>query len=453
MKHAFFASLLLAPFITHASLTGYKGDILHFTGDPQEKIQSRHYIHNGLLLVKDGYIVDVGSSTAMQAKYHPDQIIDYSGKIISPGFVDTHVHFPQIEMTASYGKQLLDWLDDYVFPTEIKFSAPEHATIYAGKFIDELINNGTTTALVFATSNPVSVDALFSKALGKNMRLISGKVLMDRNAPAPLLDTPETAYQQSKMLIEKWKNKGRLGYAVTPRFAPTSSEAELRVAGRLLREYPDVWLQTHLAENWQEVSWVKTLFPWSKSYLDVYRHYGLVTPKSVFAHSVHVSDADFQILATLHSSVAFCPLSNLFLGSGLFNLEQSQKNQVKTGLGTDVGGGTSLSMLKVMGGAYNVTQLRKAFTETPENIHPLDPMENWYMATLGGARALSLDHVIGSFTPGKEADFIVINPQSDNALKIRTENSKSVESKIFAIEMMGDDRTIEHTYIMGEKVK
>ncbi|SMG62017.1 amidohydrolase family protein [Cedecea sp. NFIX57] len=227
MKHAFFASLLLAPFIAHASLTGYKGDILHFTGDPQEKIQSRHYIHNGLLLVKDGYIVDVGSSTAMQEKYHPDQIIDYSGKIISPGFVDTHVHLPQIEMTASYGKQLLDWLGDYVFPTEIKFSAPEHATIYAGKFIDELINNGTTTALVFATSDPVSVDALFSKALGKNMRLISGKVLMDRNAPAPLLDTPKTAYQQSKMLIEKWKNKGRLGYAVTPRFAPTSSEAEL----------------------------------------------------------------------------------------------------------------------------------------------------------------------------------------------------------------------------------
>lgn len=452
MKHAFFASLLLAPF-AHASLTAYKGDILHFTGDPQERTQSVHYIHNGLLLIQDGHILDVGSATAMQAQYHPNQIIDYSGKIISPGFVDTHVHFPQIEMTASYGKQLLDWLEDYVFPTEIKFSTPEHATLYAGKFIDELINNGTTTALVFASSNPVSVDALFSKALGKNMCLISGKVLMDRNAPAPLLDTPETAYQQSKMLIEKWKNKGRLGYAITPRFAPTSSEAELRVAGRLLREYPDVWLQTHLAENRQEVSWVKTLFPWSKSYLDVYRHYGLVTPRSVFAHSVHVSDADFQVMATLHSSVAFCPLSNLFLGSGLFNLELSQKNQVKTGLGTDVGGGTSLSMLKVMGGAYNVTQLRKAFTETPEHIRSLDPMENWYMATLGGARALSLDHVIGNFTPGKEADFIVLNPQSDGALKIRTENSKSVESKIFAIEMMGDDRTVEHTYIMGEKVK
>jgi guanine deaminase len=453
MKLVFFASLLLAPVIVHATLTGYKGDIFHFTGDPQEGEQSGHYIHDGLLLVKDGHIVDVGSTSVMQAQYHPDQIIDYSGKIISPGFVDTHVHFPQIEMTASYGKQLLDWLNDYVFPTEIKFSSPDHATLYAGKFIDELLNNGTTTALVFATSNPVSVDALFSKALGKNIRLISGKVLMDRNAPTPLLDTPETAYQQSKMLIEKWKNKGRLGYAVTPRFAPTSSEAELRIAGRLLREYPDVWLQTHLAENKQEVSWVKTLFPWSKNYLDVYRHYGLVTPKSVFAHSVHISDVDFQVIATLHSSVAFCPLSNLFLGSGLFNLELSQIHQVKTGLGTDVGGGTSLSMLKVMGAAYNVTQLRKAFTETPEKIRPLDPMENWYMATLGGAKALSLDHVIGNFTPGKEADFIVLNPQSEGALKIRTENSKSVESKIFAIEMMGDDRTVEHTYIMGEKVK
>lgn len=453
MKYSTIAGLLLSPVIAHASLTGYKGDVLYFTGDPQQGKQYEHYIHDGELLVENGYVVDTGTESAMQIKYHPDKIVDYSGKLISPGFIDTHVHFPQIEITASYGKQLLDWLNIYVFPTEMKFNVPDHAALFADKFIDELIDNGTTTALVFATSNPVSVDALFSKALSRNMRLISGKVLMDRNAPAPLLDSPETAYLESSLLIEKWKNKGRLGYAVTPRFAPTSSEAELAVAGRLLRDYPDVWLQTHLAENRQEVSWVKTLFPWSKSYLDVYRHFGLVTPKSVFAHSVHVSDADFQMMAHSHSSVAFCPLSNLFLGSGLFNLELSQKNRVIVGLGTDVGGGTSLSMLKVMGGAYNVTQLRKAFSDTPENILPLEPMENWYLATLGGAKALSLDHVIGSFTPGKEADFIVLDPQSNNQLKIRTSNNDSAESIIFAIEMMGDERTVEHTYIMGEKAK
>ncbi|MGX5056915.1 guanine deaminase [Enterobacter asburiae] len=453
MKLGFFLGLLLSPLIAHAELTGYKGDILYFTGDPQQESHAEHYIHNGLLLVKDGYVIDTGTESEMLKKHKPAQIVDYSGKILSPGFIDTHVHYSQVEMTASYGKQLLDWLNNYVFPTEMKFSDPVHATLMADKFISDLLNNGTTTALIFATSNPVSVDALFNKAYDKNMRVISGKVLMDRNAPSPLLDTPETAYQQSKRLIEKWRNKGRLGYAVTPRFAPTSSDAELQVAGKLLREYPDVWMQTHLAENKQEVSWVKSLFPWSQSYLDVYRHYGLITRKSIFAHSVHLSDADFQMMAKGHGNVAFCPLSNLFLGSGLFNLGLSQANHVPTGLGTDVGGGTSLSMLKVMGAAYNVTQLRKAFSDAPENIQPLAPMENWYMATLGGARALSLDHVIGSFTPGKEADFIILNPQSESALKIRTDSSDSVESKIFAIEMMGDDRTVEHTYVMGKKVK
>jgi len=453
MKLRFFFGLLLFPLIAYAGLTGYKGDILYFTGDPQQEAHAMHYIHNGVLLVQDGYIVDTGTESTMLKKHDPDQIIDYSGKVISPGFIDTHVHYSQIEMTASYGKQLLDWLNNYVFPTEIKFSDPEHAALMADNFLNELLNNGTTTALIFATSNPVSVDALFSKAIDKNMRIISGKVLMDRNAPPPLLDTPETAYQQSKILIEKWRNKGRLGYAVTPRFAPTSSEAELQVVGRLLREYPDVWMQTHLAENKQEVSWVKSLFPWSQSYLDIYRHYGLITRKSVFAHSVHLSDADFQMMAKTHGNVAFCPLSNLFLGSGLFNLELSNKNHVLTGLGTDIGGGTSFSMLKVMGAAYNVTQLRKAFSDTPENIQPLHPMENWYMATLGGAKVLSLEHVIGSFTPGMEADFIVLNLQSEGALKIRINNSDSIESKIFAIEMMGDDRIVEHTYIMGKQFK
>lgn len=453
MKPGLLYGLLFSSFFVHAELIGYKGDVLYFTADPYQNDNAVHYFHNGILLVKDGYIVEAGPESHVLEKHHPDQVVNYSGKIISPGFIDTHVHFSQIEMTASHGKQLLGWLNNYVFPTEIKFNDPKYATLMADQFISGLLNNGTTTALIFPTSNPISVDALFNKALSKNMRIISGKVLMDRNAPPALLDTPETAYQQSKILIEKWKNKGRLGYAVTPRFAPTSSDAELQMAGKLLREYPNIWMQTHLAENKQEISWVQTLFPWSQSYLDVYRHYGLITSKSVFAHSVHLSDADFRMMAQGHGNVAFCPLSNLFLGSGLFNLGLSQKNNVLTGLGTDVGGGTSLSMLKVMGAAYNVTQLRKAFSDAPENIPSLSPMENWYMATLGGAKALSLDSVIGSFMPGKEADFIILDPQSEGVLKIRTDRSESIESKIFALEIMGDDRTVKHTYIMGKKVK
>lgn len=453
MKRILMLGLLMLSSAGQARLIEYEGSLLYFTGDPHQDEHAAHYIVDGGLLVKGGYIVNAGHAASLKARYHPEQIVDYRGKIISPGFVDTHVHYSQIEMTASYGKQLLGWLNDYVFPTEMKFSDPAHASRIAKIFLHELLNNGTTTAMVFATSNPVSVDALFQEALVRNMRIISGKVLMDRNAPQPLLDTPETAYQHSKALIEKWSNKGRLGYAVTPRFAPTSSDEELRVAGRLLREYPGVWMQTHLAENQQEMAWVKLLFPRHLSYLDVYRDYGLITPKSMFAHAVHLTSEDFGELVKGQGNVAFCPLSNLFLGSGLFNLQLSREHQVPVGLGTDVGGGTSLSMLKVMGGAYNVTQLRKAFSHKPESVPPLDPLENWYMATLGGAKALSLEHVIGSFLPGREADFIVLDPHSNPLLQIHTGEARTLTSTLFALEMMGDEHSVMHTYLMGEKVK
>jgi guanine deaminase len=445
--------LLVLSSAVQARVVEYEGDILYFTGDPHQDEHAVQYIPDGGLLVEDGYVINTGKAIALKDRYHPDRIIDYRGKIISPGFVDTHVHYSQVEMTASYGKQLLGWLNDYVFPAEMKFSDPAHASRMAKIFLHELLNNGTTTAMVFATSNPISVDALFQEALVRNMRIISGKVLMDRNAPQPLLDTPETAYQHSKALIEKWGNKGRLGYAVTPRFAPTSSDAELKVAGQLLREYPDVWMQTHLAENQQEMSWVRSLFPHRLSYLDIYRYYGLITRKSVFAHSVHLSGEDFGELAKGQGNVAFCPLSNLFLGSGLFNLQLSREHQIQVGLGTDVGGGTSLSMLKVMGAAYNVTQLRKAFSHKPDDVPPLDPMENWYMATLGGAKVLALENVIGSFSRGKEADFIVLDPHSNPLLQIRTTGAASITSTLFALEMMGDEGSVMHTYLMGEKVK
>lgn len=444
----------IAPTVAVADqITGYRGDILYFTDNPAKSVSAYKYYPNGILYVQDGKVVIAGDYTQLKNKYKQAMIIDYSGKLIVPGFVDAHVHYPQTEMIASYGAQLLDWLNTYTFPTESQFSDYAYANKVANFFLDQLINNGTTTALVFATVDPTSVDAFFNAAYQKNMRMISGKVLMDRNAPGYLTDTPASAYNDSKMLIEKWDNKGRLKYAVTPRFAPTSSESELEAAGRLLKEYPDVYMQTHLAENNQEVKWVHELFPWSRSYLDVYDHYGLVTKHSVFAHSIHIDATDYDIISKKGASIAFCPTSNLFLGSGLFDLDEANKYNVNVGLGTDVGAGTSLSIIQTMNEAYKVTQLRKAFTDHPESVTALDPFEDLYLATLGGARALSLEQYIGSFSSGKEADFVVLNPQSTPLLKLRESKAITLKDRLFAIEILGDDRTVEHTYIMGKKAK
>lgn len=435
------------------AITGYRGDILYFTDNPDKVTDAYHYYPHGVLYVKEGKVLDVGQYDKLKGEYQHAVIVDYSGKLIVPGFIDTHVHYPQTEMIASYGHQLLDWLNQYTFPTERQFHYPRHAKKIANFFLDQLINNGTTTALVFATVDPVSVDAFLNAALQRNMRMISGKVLMDRNAPDYLMDTPETAYSDSKKLIEKWNNKGRLKYAVTPRFAPTSSEAELAVAGKLLKEYPDVYLQTHLAENKQEVKWVHQLFPHRRSYLDVYDHYGLVTQHSVFAHSIYINDEDYKVLAKKGSAIAFCPTSNLFLGSGLFNLNKANQYDVHVGLGTDVGAGTSFSLIQTMGEAYKVNQLRKAFTDKPDDVKALDPFEALYLATLGGAKALSFEQYIGSFSPGKEADFVVLNPKSTSLLALRVKHTTALRDKLFALETLGDERTVEHTYIMGKMLK
>lgn len=434
-------------------ITGYRGDILYFTDNPVKTVSAYKYYPNGVLYVQNGKVITAGDYTQLKSKYKQAAIVDYTGKLIVPGFVDAHVHYPQIEMIASYGAQLLDWLNTYTFPTESQFKNPVYANQIANFFLNQLINNGTTTALVFATVDPSSVDAFFNAAYQRNMRMISGKVLMDRNAPEYLTDTPASAYSDSKMLIEKWDNKGRLKYAVTPRFAPTSSESELEVAGKLLKEFPDVYMQTHLAENNQEVAWVHELFPWSRSYLDVYDHYGLVTKHSIFAHSIHIDATDYEIISKHGASIAFCPTSNLFLGSGLFDLDEANKYNVNVGLGTDVGAGTSLSLIQTMNEAYKVTQLRKAFTDNPNGVTPLDPFEDLYLATLGGARALSLDQYIGSFSNGKEADFVVLDPQSTPILGMRESKAITLRDKLFAIEILGDDRTVEHTYIMGKQAK
>ncbi|EMQ2878929.1 guanine deaminase [Vibrio navarrensis] len=443
--------LLISPIIS-AETTGYRGEILFFTGDPAKDKNATVHYKDGYLIVKDGHIEHVGEYNAIK-DIKVDYLVDYHGRIITPGFIDTHVHYPQITMIGEYGNQLIGWLNTYIFPNEIKYKDHKYASQKAGIFLDQLINNGTTTALVFSTSSPVSADAFFEQTFKRNMRMISGKVLMDRNAPAELLDTPQSAYEDSKALIEKWQHKGRLDYAVTPRFAPTSTEEELLVAKRLLKEFPEVYLHTHLAENNQEVKWVKELFPDSRSYLDVYDKNGLVTHKSVFAHSIYLDELDYKVLSEKSANIAFCPTSNLFLGSGLFNLDKAREHNILVGLGTDVGAGTSLSILQTMGEGYKVTQMRKAFTGNPETVNSLTPMENLYLATLGGATVLSLQDKIGSFMPGQEADFVVLNPMQGEILKGRNENAKTIEETIFGIEILGDDRTVEHTYVMGKKMK
>jgi len=403
------------------------------------------YFEDGLLVVEDGVIVEAGDAASLLPQLgEAVSVTDYAGKIIVPGFIDCHVHYPQLDIIASYGEQLLDWLNRYAFPVEAGFSDEAHAHEVAGVFLDELLDNGTTTALVFGTVHPHSADAIFEAAESRGMRLIAGKVLMDCNCPPELQDDPVSAFEDSKSLIERWHGKGRLGYAITPRFALTSSKEQLAAAGRLAAEYPDVWMHTHLAENKAEVEVIAQQFPDSRSYLDVYDHFGLLRERSVFAHCLYMDDTDRQCMATKGGAAAFCPSSNLFLGSGLFDLAAMRAANVRVGLGTDVGGGTSLSLLKTASEAYKVLHLQE---------QALPARDALYLATLGAAEALCLDDKIGNFEPGKEADFIVLDPAGTPLSERRIRLSSSIEESLFAITMLGDDRHIAATYVAGVKAR
>jgi len=430
----------------------YRASILHFVSNPSqtEKESSYEYWEDGLLVVKNGKVEKVGKYSKLVSDYDASAVTDYSGKLILPGFIDTHIHFPQTEMIASFGAELLDWLNTYTFPTEKQFGNKSYAEKIAKFFIRQLLLQGTTTALVFGSVHKESVDAFFEQAQKHKLRMIAGKVMMDRNAPDYLLDTPESSYADSKELIEKWHGKDRLLYAVTPRFAPTSSKEQLAKAKQLLEEYPEVYLHTHLSENHGELAWVKELYLDADNYLDVYNKAGLVRSKSVFAHSIYLSETEWSTLHNHDCSVAFCPTSNLFLGSGLFNIQAANKHKVRVGMGTDVGAGTSFSILETLQEAYKVNQLRKAFPEEGYEHEPLDTLEAFYLATLGGAKALHLDHVIGNFEKGKEADFVVLDLASSELLEFRLNQCKSLEEKLFVIQMLSDSRTIEQTYILGQ---
>ncbi len=423
------------------------GRLLDFTDIATDGDAGAHvrYVEAGAILVQGGRIVSAGERTAIEAQARAGvPVHDYGDHLILPGFIDTHLHYPQTQVIASYGAQLLEWLERFTFVEEQRFADPAHCVRIADFFLDELLRNGTTTAAVYCTIHPGSVDALFEAAQARGMAMIAGKVMMDRGAPSGLLDSAERGFTDSKALIARWHGKDRLNYAVTPRFALTSSEAQLDAAGQLLIEHGDVYLQTHLAENTDEIAAVRKLFPKAQSYTDVYDRHGLLGPRSIFGHCIHLGEDECHRLHESDSVAAFCPTSNLFIGSGLMDLArlQHKARPIRVSLATDIGGGTSYSMLRTAAEAYKVLQLQG------QNLPGLEAL---CMMTLGNAKALGLENEIGSLNPGCYADLVVIDSAATPAMAHRRERIADLADEVFLLTTLGDDRCTVATYVAGER--
>ncbi|WP_153099462.1 guanine deaminase [Paraburkholderia hayleyella] len=438
----------MSPMPAKAPLTALRADLVTFTGDPflTDPATCLAYTPDAIVVMGAGKIVDTGPAHEVLRRLPPDVTLrHYPDAIISAGFIDTHIHYPQTEMIGAFGEQLLEWLTTYTFVAEQHFAEAAHAERVAGVFLRELLRSGTTTAAVYCTVHPASVDAFFAESARFNTRMIAGKVLMDRHAPAALLDTPELAWSQSTALIERWHQRGRQLYCITPRFAATSSEAQLEVCGALRHATPSAYVQTHLCENINEIEWVQALFPERASYLEVYAHAGLVGPRSIYGHGVHLSEDDLCTCHRMGAALAHCPTSNLFLGSGLFRLFEAKdpRRPVRVGLGTDVGAGTSFSQLRTMGEAYKVAQL---------NQTRLNAIQAFYLATRGGAQALYLEDTIGTVAPGFEADLVLLDRKATPLLAFRSDYCKDIVEQLFVLMTLGDDRAIQATYVAGECV-
>ncbi|GAB6843464.1 guanine deaminase [Methylorubrum rhodinum] len=428
------------------SVRALRGQAASLTGNPFLAEGCLQHIADALILIEDGRIAAVGDFSESAHRIPAGtEIVAYENALILPGLIDTHVHYPQLQMIASYGEQLLAWLEKYTFPAELQFADRAHAERVAKLFFREILGAGTTTAMVYCTVHPGSVEAFFAESERFNTRMIAGKVLMDRNAPAALLDTAQRGYDESKALIARWHGHGRQHYAVTPRFAPSCTQAQLEAAGTLLKEHENLFLQTHLCENTDEIAWVRELFPERNSYLDVYAQAGLVGPRSVLGHAIHVSEEDFCTCHATGAAIAHCPTSNGFLGSGLFQLFDAldPRRPVRVGLGTDVGAGTTLSLLKTLGDAYKVAALRGT---------KLDGTKALWLATLGGAEALRLDDRIGRIAPGYDADLCVLDLAASPLLGFRTGTCTSIEELLFVLQTLGDHRTVRATWVAGEPV-
>ena len=425
-----------------------RGAIYSLIDDPflRDESECVAYESDGLILLGDGLINAVGSYAELRDQLTAQtELRHYPNSILTPGFVDAHIHYAQVEIIGSFGAQLLEWLNKYTFPAEAKFADAEHARRIADFFIAELQRNGTTCASVFCTSAPGSVDAIFEAAQGRNMLILAGLMMMDSHAPAYLTDSAQASYDHSKALIERWHKNGRCRYTVTPRFALTSSPEQLELAGALMREHGDVHLQSHISENRDEVARAAELYPQRKNYTDIYEHYGLLNERAIYGHGIYLSEEELHRFHATGASIAHCPSSNFFIGSGLFDIATTKDaaRSVKVGLGTDVGGGDSFSMLRTMSEAYKMAQLRGI---------SVTPAQCYYLATLGSAKALGLADRVGSLRAGCAGDIAVLDPRATPLLKLRADVAESLDELLFALMICADDRAVKATYVAGELV-
>lgn len=424
-----------------------RGPVLSFRGDPflVGPDDAVAYDTDGAIVVEGGRIAETGTASAMLAKYPGIAVDHYPQDLIMAGFVDCHVHYPQCEVMASFGEQLLEWLNRYTFPAEQKFANLEYAGAIAEHFLDECLRNGTTTASVYCTVHPQSVDAFFASAEARGLRMAAGKMMMDRNAPPGLLDTAATGYDQSKALMARWHGRGRLTYVISPRFAPTSTPAQLDAAGALWREHPDALVQTHLSENQNEIAWVRSLFADYLDYFGVYERYGLAGPGANFGHAIHLTPRERDAFRATGSGISHCPTSNLFLGSGLFDMKglREGSSAIPIGMATDIGGGSSMSMFVTMKASYEICRLAG---------YSLHPAKAYFLATVGSARVMRLDDRIGNVKPGNEADFIVVDLKSTPAIAKRMQYAENLWETLFIQMIMADDRAIRATYVNGRKL-
>jgi len=422
------------------------GQTLAFTADPfaaPPAEAARHEAH-GAVLVEAGRIGATGPAHELRARFPGARVHDYGDRLILPGFVDAHAHYPQTAIIASWGKRLIDWLNDYTFPEETRFGDPGYAARIAARYFDLVLAEGTTTVCSYCTIHPESVEAFFAEAERRGLRAVGGKTCMDRNAPEGLRDTPQGAHDDSAALIARWHGRARLSYAITPRFSPTSSPAQLEALGALWAAHPDCLMQTHLSEQTDEVAWVARLFPEARDYLDSYERFGLLGRNAVFGHAIHLTARERARLAETGAALVHCPTSNTFIGSGLFDMAGLMAEGQRIGLATDTGGGSSFSMLRTMAAAYEVAQLRGA---------ALHPAQLLWLATEGSARALGLDHAIGRLAAGMEADLVVLDLASTPAIAQRAAEADTIWEAVFPTIMMGDDRAVAAVWTGGRKAR
>jgi guanine deaminase len=415
------------------------GQVIQYAGDPfVDGPEAVRVLTEGAVAVEGGRIAAVGDAAGLAARFPGARVHDHGRRLISPGFVDAHVHYPQTAIIASWGKRLIDWLNSYTFPEEMRFADPAYAAAVANRYLDLVLDRGTTTVCSYCTIHPGSVDAIFMAAKARGMRVFAGKTCMDRNAPEGLRDTAQSAYDDSRALLEKWHGVDRLSYVITPRFSPTSTPEQLAALGALWGEYPDCLMQTHLSEQTDEVAWVRELFPQSRDYLDTYEAQGLLREGAVYGHAIHLTDRERARLREAGAALVHCPTSNSFIGSGLFDMTLAQS--LRVGLATDTGGGSSFSMLRTMAAAYEVAQLRG------QSLHPA---QLWWLATQGSARALRAGDRIGAIAPGMEADLVVIDLASTPAIEQAVRRAETPWQAIFPTIMMGDDRAVAQVWVGG----